>query len=128
MKTEKAYNGRFLGALGFLGFLGFLAFTGTSYSEWTRFAWLSVPSLVSLGVFIPFDKAKVKVPVNPRRRGYLGVLGFLGCLGFLGSANPDMAGLAGLAAMALLAGMSTQPDGRIDRAMQPKGELSGNTL
>lgn len=125
MSTEKANNGRFLGALGFLGFLGFLAFTGTSHSEWTRLAWLSLLSLTSLGVFIPFDKAKVKVPVNHRRKSYLGYLAFLSCLAFLGTANPDMAILT---AMAVLAGLSTQPDGAPSKPTQSQGELSGSTF
>jgi hypothetical protein len=124
MNTGKANNGRFLGALGFLGFLAFLAFTGTRHQELTRLAWVSVLALASLGVFIPFDKAKVRVPVNPCKKGYLGFLGFLGCLAFLGGPNPDMAILA---ALAIMAGMSTQPDGTCDRNPQPKAELSNHT-
>jgi len=42
MSTEKAHNGRFLGAIGFLGCLGFLAFAGTSHSELTGLAWFSL--------------------------------------------------------------------------------------
>ncbi len=125
MSTEKANSGRFLGALGFLGFLGFLAFTGTGRNELTQLAWLSLPALVSLGVFIPFDKTRVKVPVNPQRKGYLGALGFLGCLGFLGSPNPDMAMLA---LMAALAGLSTQPDGAPHKPTPARGDPSSSTL
>jgi len=124
MSTEKANNGRFLGALGFLGFLAFLAFTGTHHHELTRLAWVSVLSLVSLGVFIPFDKARVRVPVNPCNKVYLGFLGFLGCLAFLGGPNPDMAMLA---VMAALAGMSTQPASRRDRTTLCEGGSSGHT-
>ena len=76
MSTERANNGRFLGAFGFLGFLGFLAFTGTRHSELTRLAWVSLLSLISLGVFIPFDKARVKVAIDPRKKKYLGFLAF----------------------------------------------------
>ena len=119
MSTERANNGRFLGALGFLGFLAFLAFTGTRHHELTRLAWVSVLSLVSLGVFIPFDKAKVKVPVNPCHKVYLGFLSFLGCLAFLGGPDPDMAILAVMAAMA---GMSTQPDGARSKIRSCQGE------
>ncbi|MBM4024745.1 MAG: hypothetical protein FJ280_04970 [Planctomycetes bacterium] len=125
MNVEKVNNGRFLGALGFLGFLGFLAFTGTRHGEWTRFAWLSLPSLLSLGVFLPWDKAKVKVAVNPCRKGYLGALGFLGFLGFLGSTNPDMATLA---VLAILAGISTQADGTPQKTRPPRREPSRSAL
>jgi len=107
MSTERANNGRFLGALGFLGFLGFLAFTGTRYSELTRLAWLSFPSVVSLGVLIPFDKARLKVAIDPRKKKYLAFLAFLGLLSFLGNSNPDIAinaVFASVAAMALHAG------------------------
>jgi hypothetical protein len=103
MGTEKANNGRFLGALGFLGFLGFLAFTGTSHSEPTRLAWLSLLSIVSLGVFIPFDKARVKVAIDPKKKKYLGFLAFLGFLSFLGNSNPDLAINAVFAAVAAYA-------------------------
>jgi predicted permease len=100
MSTERANNGRFLGALGFLGFLGFLAFTGTGHSELTRLAWVSLLSLISLGVFIPFDKARVKIAVDPKKKVYLGSLVFLGFLSFLGSTDPEAAVMAVFAAMA----------------------------
>lgn len=100
MSTERANNGRFLGALGFLGFLGSLGFTGTSHSELTRLAWVSLLSIVSLGVFIPFDKAKVKVAIDPRKKKYLGFLAFLGFLSFLGNSNPDLGINAVFAAVA----------------------------
>jgi len=103
MNTERANNGRFLGALGFLGFLGFLAFTGTRYSELTRLAWVSLLSIVSLGVFIPFDKARVKVAIDPQKKKYLGFLAFLGCLSFLGNSNPGLAINAVFAAVAATA-------------------------
>ena len=108
MGTERANNGRFLGALGFLGFLGFLAFTGTRYSELTRLAWVSFLSLISLGVFLPFDKARVKVAVDPHRKKYLGFLGCLGFLGFLGSSNPDLAINAAFAVAAAMAGQAVK--------------------
>ena len=122
MNTERVNNGRFLQAI---GFPGFLAFAGTRHSELTRLAWFSLLSLVSLGVFIPFDKTRVKVPVNPHKKGYLVYLAFLGCLAFLGSVNQDMAILA---AMAALAGLSTQPDGTRSKPMPAPGELSASTL
>jgi len=111
MNTEKGNNGRFLGALGFLGFLGFLAFAGTSHSELTRLTWLSFPSIVSLGVFIPFDKAKVKVAIDPKNKTYLGFLVCLCFLGFLGNSNPDLAinaVFASAAAVALQPGKATE--------------------
>ncbi len=112
MSTEKANNGRFLGALGFLGFLGFLAFTGTRYSELTRLAWVSLLSLMSLGVFIPLDKARVKVAIDPRNRRYLGFLAFLGFLSFLGNPNPDLALNAIFAAMSVMAAKACKPADR----------------
>jgi hypothetical protein len=112
MSTERANNGRFLGALGFLGFLGFLAFTGTNHGELTRLAWVSLLSLVSLGVFIPFDEARVKVAIDPARKKYLGSLAFLGFLGFLGRPDPDMAINA---AFAIMAAMAVQSGKAADR-------------
>ncbi len=112
MSTERANNGRFLGALGFLGFLAFLAFTGTRYSELTRLAWMSFLSLISLGVFIPFDKARVKVAIDPQKKSYLGFLVFLGFLSFLGGSDPDLAINAVFAATAVMAGRSVKTASR----------------
>jgi len=112
MSTERANNGRFLGALGFLGFLAFLAFTGTRHSELTRLAWVSLLSLISLGVFIPFNKARVKVAIDPAKKMYLGSLVFLGFLSFLGSADPSPAMLAVFAAMGGTAVQSSKPADR----------------
>ena len=117
MSTERANNGRFLGALGFLGFLAFLAFTGTRHSELTRLAWVSVLSLVSLGVFIPFNKAHVKVAIDPQKKKYLGFLAFLGFLSFLGNSNPDLAINAVFAAAAAMAVQSFKPAARQFPAM-----------
>jgi hypothetical protein len=119
MSTERANSGRFLGALGFLGFLGSLAFTGTRYSELTQLAWVSLLSLVSLGVFIPFDKARVKVAIDPRKKKYLGFLAFLGFLSFLGNSNPDLAINAVFAATAAMAVRTGKPSDRHLPANQP---------
>jgi len=107
MSAERANNRRFLGALGFLGFLTFLAFTGTRYGELTQLAWASLLSLISLGVFIPFDKARLKVAIDPRKKRYLGFLACLCFLGFLGTSNPE---LAINAAFASAAGWAVQAD------------------
>ena len=101
---EKANNSRFLGALGFGGFLGFLGFVPSkSYQHLAKLAYLSLLSLASLFVLISVEKSKVKVPVGPKRKGYLICLGFLGFLGFLASSNPGFAGLACMAAWSGLA-------------------------
>lgn len=119
MSIERANNGRFLGALGFLGFLGFLAFTGTSHSELTRLAWLSFLSLISLAVLIPFDKARVKVAIDPQKKKYLGFLVCLGFLAFLGNSNPDLAINAVFAAIAATAVQSVKTASRQLPANRP---------
>ncbi|MFC1760630.1 hypothetical protein ACFL6U_00950 [Planctomycetota bacterium] len=95
---QKAHNSKFLANLGFLGFLGFHGFLGTNnYQHLAVWARLSVLSLWSLGVLIPFDASKVKAPIDPRRKRYLAALGFLGFLGLLWSPNPADGQLAFLA-------------------------------
>jgi predicted histone-like DNA-binding protein len=102
---EKANNSKFLGALGFLVFLGFMGFQGSpNYHHFTTLAFPSLLSLASLLVFVPFRKSKVKAPVGPKKKRYLGLLAFLGFLGFLASANP---GFAGFACLAILSGFAT---------------------
>jgi hypothetical protein len=54
-------------------------------------------------VLVPFDKSKVKVPINPEKKAYLGFLICLGFLGFLGSTYPSFAGFACLATLAIFA-------------------------
>ncbi|MCK4436787.1 hypothetical protein KAU86_02445 [bacterium] len=89
---EKANNSKFLGALGFLGFLGLLGIPPSSnYQHLIKFTYLSFLSMGSLLIFIPFDKSKIKAPINPKRKGLLGALGFLGFLGFLGNPYPQLA-------------------------------------
>jgi hypothetical protein len=96
-----------------------LAFTGTRYSELTRLAWVSLLSIVSLGVFIPFDKARVKVAVDPQKKKYLGFLVCLGFLSFLGNSNPDLAINAVFASMAGMAVQSVKPADRQLPTNQP---------
>ena len=95
---EKAHNSRFLAPLGFLGFLGFLGLPGPS-----PLPFLSLLSFGSLVVLIPFEKSRVKKPVDPKRRGYLGFLGMLAFLGFLWSDHLELAMLAGVAIWASVA-------------------------
>ena len=59
-----------------------------------RWAHLSLLALASLLVFIPFDKAKLKAPILPEKKRFLGALGFLGFLGALGGPHPYLASLA----------------------------------
>jgi len=90
---EKAHNRRFLGFLGFLGFLAFLPFKG---SPLPYLSLIAVPSLLAL---VPFDKSRVRRPIDPRGRIHLGFLGMLFFLGFLWTDHPEMAMLACMAAL-----------------------------
>ena len=101
---QKENNSRFLGALGFLGFVGFLGFAGTEGRQYlANLAFLSLLSLGSLLVLVPMDRTRVKVPVDAKKKPFLGFLVFLVFLVFLWSDHPGFAGLACMAAWSILA-------------------------
>jgi hypothetical protein len=114
---EKANNSKFLKMIGFMGFLGFLGFQPTGYSYLVKLSWISLLSLASLLVFVPFDKSKVKVPIDPKRKRYLACLGFLAFLGFLASSNPQIAIVAFMAIASNLA-VDSQKQRRQRRKIQ----------